>query len=243
MTDFQWVAESAPLPGFVIRATVVLATGIALAWLMRKRSAQVRHCLWTVTLLLLLLLPALTLWAPQWEMPLLPVATRPAAEAEAMGLPDASPRSLRRHRRPGPPPRRLRVPRSRSWRRNLQIWRRRPRSCRRAMSWRNRPQDRTRSPSKHETRSSNTAQSRRGDTLRSPPPGVAKGPSLLQVHARSYCCYGRSDAWAASCLLLPDTSASAPWFAGRIRSRTPSGSVTWEPSDLGWASVEMYGYS
>ena len=94
MTDFRWVAESAPLPGFVIRATVVLATGIALAWLMRKRSAQVRHRLWTATLLLLLLLPALTFWAPQWEMPLLPVATRPAAEAEVVGLPDASPAEL-----------------------------------------------------------------------------------------------------------------------------------------------------
>ena len=91
MNGFQWVAESAPLPGFVIRATVVLATGIALAWLMRKRSAQVRHRLWTATLLLLLLLPALTFWAPQWEMPLLPVATRPAVEAEAKGLPGTSP--------------------------------------------------------------------------------------------------------------------------------------------------------
>ena len=90
MTGFQWVAESAPLPGFVIRATVVLATGIALAWLMRKRSARVRHGLWTATLLLLLLLPALTFWAPQWKVPLLPVATRPAAEAEAMRLPVTS---------------------------------------------------------------------------------------------------------------------------------------------------------
>lgn len=91
MTDFQWMAESAPLPGFVIRATVVLAMGIALAWLMRKRSAQVRHRLWTATLLLLLLLPVLAFWAPQWEMPLLPEATRRAAEAEATGLPGPSP--------------------------------------------------------------------------------------------------------------------------------------------------------
>ena len=91
MTDFQWVAESAPLPGFVIRATVVLATGIALAWLMRKRSAQVRHRLWTATLLLLLLLPALTFRAPRWEMPLLPVAARPAAETGAVGLAGTSP--------------------------------------------------------------------------------------------------------------------------------------------------------
>ena len=91
MMNFQWVAESAPLPGFVIRATIVFATGIALAWLMRKRSAQVRHGLWTAILLLLLALPVLTFWAPQWEMPLLPVATRPAAEAEARGLQDTSP--------------------------------------------------------------------------------------------------------------------------------------------------------
>lgn len=86
MTGFQWVAESAPLPGFVIRATVVLATGIALAWLMRKRSAQVRHRLWTAILLLLLLLPALTFRVPRWEIPLLPVATRPAAEEEPPGV-------------------------------------------------------------------------------------------------------------------------------------------------------------
>lgn len=91
MMDFQWVAESAPLPGFVIRATVVLATGIALAWLMRDRSAQVRHRLWTATLLLLLLLPALTFWAPRWKMPLLPVATRPVDVADATRLQDTSP--------------------------------------------------------------------------------------------------------------------------------------------------------
>lgn len=91
MTGLQWVAESVPLPGFVIRATVVLATGIALGWLMRKRSAQVRHRLWTATLLILLLLPALTFRVPRWEIPLLPVATRLPAEAEPPGLPGTSP--------------------------------------------------------------------------------------------------------------------------------------------------------
>lgn len=91
MTGFAWVAESAPLPGFVVRATFVLATGLALAWFIRKRSAQVRHGLWTATLLLLLLLPALTFWAPRWEMPLLPAATRPAPEAGSFGLPGPSP--------------------------------------------------------------------------------------------------------------------------------------------------------
>ena len=84
MTDFAWAAESAPLPGFVIRATVVLAMGIAIAWLVRKRSALIRHRLWTATLILLLLLPALAFWAPPWEMPLLPVVASPGAEAEAL---------------------------------------------------------------------------------------------------------------------------------------------------------------
>lgn len=101
MTDFQWVAESAPLPGFVIRATVVLATGIALARLMRRRSARVSHRLWTATLLVLLLLPALTLWAPRWEVPLLPAATRPAAEAPAAGPPGAPPAELAAAPAPG----------------------------------------------------------------------------------------------------------------------------------------------
>lgn len=90
MMDFQWVAESAPLPGFVIRATIVFATGIALAWLMRKRSAQVRHRLWTATLLVLLFLPVLTFRVLRWEIPMLAVATRPAAESEARALPVTS---------------------------------------------------------------------------------------------------------------------------------------------------------
>ncbi|MYG82219.1 MAG: hypothetical protein F4187_10885 [Gemmatimonadetes bacterium] len=95
MTAFAWVAASAPLPGFVIRATVVLAMGIALAWLMRKRSAQVRHRLWPATLLVVLLLPALAFWAPRWEVPLLPVAAHPAAAPADVGLtgPSAAERS------------------------------------------------------------------------------------------------------------------------------------------------------
>ena len=161
MTGFQWVAESAPLPGFVIRATVVLATGIALAWLMRKRSAQVRHRLWTATLLLLLLLPALTFWAPQWEMPLLPVATRPAAEAEAMGLPGTSPAELAAASSSGTATTALPRADFTPMASELQTWRGRLRSCGRC-----RGPATERSPRSHETRSSNSARSRRGNTLR-----------------------------------------------------------------------------
>lgn len=93
MTALPWVAESATLPGFVTRATIVLAIGLSLAWLIRRRSAQIRHRLWTATLVILLLLPPLALWAPQWEVPLLPAAPDAAAETDASqptALPPAS---------------------------------------------------------------------------------------------------------------------------------------------------------
>lgn len=82
MMTFPWVVEPGALPGFVIRATVVLATGLVLAWLVRRRSAQIRHRLWTVTLLVLLLLPPLTLWAPQLRLPLLPAAADARADTQ-----------------------------------------------------------------------------------------------------------------------------------------------------------------
>lgn len=91
MNSFTWVADAAPLPGFLIRVTVVLATGLVLAWLIRKRSAQVRHRLWTATMLLLLLLPALSFWAPQWDVPLLPAPSGTGVEVEAIDLPAPSP--------------------------------------------------------------------------------------------------------------------------------------------------------
>lgn len=91
MNSFTWLADAAPLPGFLIRVTVVLATGLVLAWLIRKRSAQVRHRLWTATMLLLLLLPALSFWAPQWDVPLLPAPSGTGVEVEAIDLPAPSP--------------------------------------------------------------------------------------------------------------------------------------------------------
>ena len=91
MNSFPWVLEPAVMSGFVIRATVVLATGLALAWLIRRKSAQIRHRLWTVTFFVLLLLPPLTLWAPQWQVPLLPAAAEADAETDAIRSP-ATPR-------------------------------------------------------------------------------------------------------------------------------------------------------
>ena len=81
MTMLPWDAELPTMLGFGVRATVVLATGFVLAWLTRKESAQTRHRLWTATLFVLLLLPPTALWAPAWELPLLPSGTDAAGEA------------------------------------------------------------------------------------------------------------------------------------------------------------------
>lgn len=58
------------------RATVVLGMALALAWLLRKGPATARHHLWTLTFLLLLALPMLTLLGPSWDLPLLPPPDR-----------------------------------------------------------------------------------------------------------------------------------------------------------------------
>ena len=83
-----WDVEPLTMLGFALRATVVLATGLVLAWLVRKDSAQSRHRLWTATLFVLLLLPAVTLSAPAWELPLLPSGADAGAGMPAVASTD-----------------------------------------------------------------------------------------------------------------------------------------------------------
>lgn len=66
---------SASLLEVTARATVVLSVALVLAWLARRRPAGTRHLLWTTTFALLVSLPALSLFAPAWEVSLLPAAT------------------------------------------------------------------------------------------------------------------------------------------------------------------------
>lgn len=56
----------------VVRATILLSAALALAWLVRRGPARVRHLLWTMTFALLLGLPALSLLGPSWEVPIIP---------------------------------------------------------------------------------------------------------------------------------------------------------------------------
>ena len=54
------------------QVTFLLLLALALAWFMRRRSAQTLHLLWTVTFALVLALPVLGFFGPSWDVPILP---------------------------------------------------------------------------------------------------------------------------------------------------------------------------
>jgi len=62
MTQIGWLGEIA------WKGTVILIAAFGAAGWLRRESAAARHCLWTVTLATLLLLPAAIAVAPQWRI-------------------------------------------------------------------------------------------------------------------------------------------------------------------------------
>ena len=74
MTD--WLATSfadvsspagASLVELSIKATVILALATAIAYLLRRRAAAMRHLVWLSAFVLLLALPFLSAFLPQWR--------------------------------------------------------------------------------------------------------------------------------------------------------------------------------
>ena len=72
---------------FVARATVLLSVALVLAWLARRRPPRVRHLLWSTTFAFLVALPAMYLFAPGWDVPLLPAGGSPLIERQAIPAP------------------------------------------------------------------------------------------------------------------------------------------------------------
>ncbi len=75
-------AEFSGLADLVVRATVLLLVALALQWLTHKGPALTRHNLWTLTFALLLILPALRLFGPSWDVAVLPQAGGPADDVQ-----------------------------------------------------------------------------------------------------------------------------------------------------------------
>ena len=71
-----------PLADAVLKATVLFAGGAVASVLLRKRSAAVRHLVWTLALFSALALPLLSLALPRWQLPVVTIAS-PAPEPAA----------------------------------------------------------------------------------------------------------------------------------------------------------------
>ncbi len=59
-------------PAILLRATILLAAAVLLAWGLRRGSAGTRHLLWSTTFAALLCLPLAMQLLPSWELAILP---------------------------------------------------------------------------------------------------------------------------------------------------------------------------
>jgi len=55
-----------------LRATLIAAVALGTLWLLRVRAAAVRHRVWTVVMIAMLVLPLSSTWAPDVSLPVLP---------------------------------------------------------------------------------------------------------------------------------------------------------------------------
>lgn len=80
------VSEIVALPGWngpmlllLAKATVILIAALGITIAMQRASAGARHLVWLATLAIVLLVPAVTAWAPQLPLRILPPASQPAS--------------------------------------------------------------------------------------------------------------------------------------------------------------------
>jgi HEAT repeat protein/beta-lactamase regulating signal transducer with metallopeptidase domain len=79
MTNFEVPSTWLPLADAILKASIVLLAAAVATHTLRRASAALRHLIWTIALLSALLMPALTLAVPRWEVPLISTAVSPAA--------------------------------------------------------------------------------------------------------------------------------------------------------------------
>lgn len=80
----------------LVKGSVILAVAIAATWVLRRRSAAMRHLLWSVAFAVLLAIPVLSALLPSWRIGTM--GLRPAAEVSAVtppAMPPATPNALR----------------------------------------------------------------------------------------------------------------------------------------------------
>jgi hypothetical protein len=94
------------LASAVLGGTVLVCVGLIEATLLRRAAAAVRHRVWGMTLAALLVVPLLSLVAPQWRVPIVPPTVIEVAgsavwpEGDRVNRPLAPPEIRRRHQMP-----------------------------------------------------------------------------------------------------------------------------------------------
>ena len=82
-TSFDWM----PLADAVAKATVLLGSAALLTLALRRRSAALRHLVWTCAMLAALALPFLSIALPRWQVPVLMLAAPAPASAPSLDMP------------------------------------------------------------------------------------------------------------------------------------------------------------
>jgi HEAT repeat protein/beta-lactamase regulating signal transducer with metallopeptidase domain len=83
-TGSQWL----PVADMILKATVLLAAAAVASLALRRASAAVRHLIWTLGITSTLLVPALALTLPRWQVPLVTLSgpsAFPAGPGDASG--------------------------------------------------------------------------------------------------------------------------------------------------------------
>src|SRR3954463_3047494 len=77
LSGFEFSGTSLSMAALLIKATLILVVALGITLSMQRSSAGARHLVWLVTLATLLLVPALTAWAP------IPIRILPAEKASS----------------------------------------------------------------------------------------------------------------------------------------------------------------
>ena len=95
-----------PLADAIFKATLLLAGAGIAATMLRRRTAAARHLLWTLALVSAMVLPALSLALPRWQVPLVTlesgeIVTAPPEAAVALPIEVTAPATLPRRAKVG----------------------------------------------------------------------------------------------------------------------------------------------
>ena len=71
-----------PLADAIVKATLLLATAGLASFILRRRSAAMRHVVWTLALVGALALPVLSIALPRWQIGLVTINQLPASSSQ-----------------------------------------------------------------------------------------------------------------------------------------------------------------